>query len=220
MKAASGYSGTVTETMDSGGYTYVCIDTGKEKIWAAAPKLSVKTGDVAHIPPGSLMTNYHSKTLNRTFDEIYFVPQIALPGADASPQQTVKTGAGAPQMGGGGMKSKPSAAPINMDFSGIKKPAGGKTVAEIFAEKAALSGKEVKLCGKVVKFSSEIMGKNWLHLQDGTGSQETNDLTITTSSTVQVGETVEVSGILTLDKDFGFGYKYNVIIEDANVLVK
>ena len=107
-----------------------------------------------------------------------------------------------------------------MDFSGIKKPEGGKTVAELYAEKDKLSGKEVTVRGKVVKFSAGIMGTNWIHMQDGTGGEDANDLTVTTDATVAVGDTVLVKGVLAADKDFGYGYKYAVIVEKSDVTVE
>jgi hypothetical protein len=107
-----------------------------------------------------------------------------------------------------------------VDVSGVKKAEGGKTVGEIYAQKDELTGKEVKLRGKVVKFSPQIMGKNWIHLQDGSGAEGSNDLTVTTSTDAQVGDTVLVSGLLVTNKDFGFGYKYDVMVEDAKIIVE
>ena len=78
----------------------------------------------------------------------------------------------------------------------------------------------MKVRGKVVKFTPEIMGKNWIHLQDGTGAAGTNDLTVTTSAMAKKGDTVVISGALVIDKDFGYGYAYDVIIEDADVTVE
>jgi hypothetical protein len=199
VPVAAGYSGAVIETMNTAGYTYVRIDTGKEKIWVAAPECKVKVGDKVIIPPGAPMKAYHSKTLNRTFDMVYFVSKIMIPGS----------------------KGKTSASPpADIDFSGIKKPVGGKTVAELSAQKGVLSGKEVLVRGKVVKFSPKIMGKNWIHLRDGTGAEGANDLTITTMAMAKVGDTVLVSGVVAVDKDFGSGYKYDIIIEDAKVKVE
>ena len=209
-------NGTVVETMNTGGYTYVQVDTGKEKIWAAAPEFQVKVGDLVTVPTGMLMRNHHSKTLNRTFEQIYFVGKISVAGADQSTPQvpaSAKT-AGAPH------ENIVPDAPSDMDFSGIKKPEGGKTVAELYAEKDSLAGKEVTVRGKVVKFSPNIMGTNWIHLQDGTGGEGTNDLTVTTDAKVAVGDTVLVKGVLAADKDFGYGYKYAVIVENSNVTVE
>ena len=107
-----------------------------------------------------------------------------------------------------------------LDFSRISKPSGGKNIAEIYKEKPRLVGKKIAVRGKVVKFNTGIMGKNWLHLRDGTGAEGTNDLTVTTDGVAKVGDTVLVRGALTADKDFGHGYKYPVIIEDAQVTVE
>jgi len=108
-----------------------------------------------------------------------------------------------------------------VDLSGIAKADGGKTVAEVFAEKASLAGKPVAVRGKVVKVNSGIMGKNWLHVRDGSGTEGTNDLTVTTADELPaLGATVVVIGPVTLDKDFGMGYAYDVIVEDAVIKVE
>ena len=103
---------------------------------------------------------------------------------------------------------------------GVEKASGGVTVAEIYGQSAGLAGQNVTLRGRVVKFTPNIMGTNWIHVQDGTGSQGTHDLTVTTSATVQVGDMVVVKGAVTVDKDFGAGYRYAVIIENADVTVE
>ena len=206
-------SGTVLETMDAAGYTYVQVDTGKEKFWAAAPQLVVKVGDDVVVSEGVPMPDYHSKTLDRTFDVVYFVPSIRVAGAE---KPTGDMPADPPSMNRG----KPVVETTDVDLSGITPAEGGQTVADLFAKKADLDGKPVKVRGKVVKFSPEIMGKNWIHLQDGTGAAGTNDLTVTTSAMVKKGDTVIISGVLVIDKDFGYGYAYDVIIEDAEVTVE
>ncbi len=96
------------------------------------------------------------------------------------------------------------------------------TIAEIYAGKAELGDKAVTVRGIVVKFSPQIMGTNWLHIQDGSGNVEakTNDLTVTSMAQVKVGDTVVASAPLTLNKDFGYGYKYDLIMEKAQVTVE
>jgi len=212
--STEGYNGTVLETMNTAGYTYVQVDTGKEKIWAAAPEFQVKVGDLVTVPQGALMQNYQSKTLNRTFDQIYFVSGIYVAGSEQTTSKMPPVKAGAPH------ENIVPATPNNIDFSDIKKAEGGKSVAELYAEKDSLSGKEVAVRGKVVKFSPSIMGKNWIHLQDGTGSTDTNDLTVTTNATAKVGDTVLAKGVLGTNKDLGYGYKYDIILEDATVTVE
>ena len=103
-------------------------------------------------------------------------------------------------------------------FANIKK--ADKTVSDIYASQDGFGGTVIAVRGKVVKFSRQIMGKNWIHLQDGTGSAGTNDLTITTANSVSVGDIVLVTGKVTVNKDFGAGYKYDRVIEDGNVQVE
>jgi hypothetical protein len=203
--------GTVAETMTTAGYTYVLVDTGSEKIWAAAPSFDVKVGDSVTVPPGSPMPGYYSKSLDRTFDVINFVAAVTV-GGDAS-------AAAAPGMPPG-IHPAPTVEAGDISYEGIGKADGGMTVAEIFSGRSGLGGAEITVRGKVVKFSPMIMGKNWIHLQDGTDHEGANDLTITTSAQAAKGDTVLVRGLVTLDKDFGAGYRYDLIIEDADVTVE
>ncbi|MCU0976647.1 MAG: hypothetical protein MUC71_10115 [Steroidobacteraceae bacterium] len=116
------------------------------------------------------------------------------------------------------------AAPVQeVDLSGIAPAEGGKTVADLFAQRTELAGQTVALRGKVVKANANIMGMNWLHVRDGSGAEGTNDITITTSSASPmpaVGDTVLVTGPVVIDKDLGMGYQYPVLIEDATVTVE
>jgi len=222
----SAKSGKVIETMNASGYTYVHIDTGAEKIWAAAPETAVKVGDKVAIPEGMPMPNFQSKALNRTFDVVYFVPGLIVEGsgmagapATMPPGHPPTTGmpGTAPSIDGKSVSSGAPkvAAPANISLQGIAK--ADQTVAEVYAKKTELAGKPVKVRGKVVKFSAGIMGKNWVHIQDGSGQAGSNDLTVTTQAMANAGDTVVVSGKLTVDKDFGYGYQYGVIVEDAQV---
>jgi len=137
----------------------------------------------------------------------------------AAPAATAE--ATSPMMPPGEAHPAPVAPMADVDLAGIAKADGGKTVAEVFAEKDALAGQPVTFRGKVVKTNPDIMGKNWLHVRDGSGEEGTNDLTITTAGTMPaVGDTVLVTGTVTLNKDFGMGYAYDVLIEDAEVTVE
>ncbi len=216
------FSGTVLETMNAGGYTYVQVDNGSQKIWAAAPQFEVKQGEKVTVPEGMPMKDYESKTLNRKFDVVFFVGAISK--GDQPPAAATAPVAGMtadPQMPEGAhpkMDPAQAAKDANITFSGIKK--ADKTVGEVYAGQNDLSGKDVSVRGKVVKFSPQIMGKNWVHVQDGTGQGGTNDLTITTADSAKVGDTVLVTGKITLKKDFGMGYKYDLIIEDGKVKIE
>jgi len=204
---SSAVTGKVVESIDAAGYTYILIDDGAARIWVAAPQVKVTAGEqVTTTGSGMPMKNYHSKSLNRDFNLVYFVSGLEQAGAAAA-RPTAANKAVAKQA---------------VDLSTIQAVKGGQTVEQIFVDKQQLADKPIKLRGKVVKFSAEIMGKNWLHIQDGSGSEAlgTNDLTVTSAQRAQVGDTVVISGRLTLDKDFGFGYKYAVIIEDAKLVIE
>ncbi|HRP87530.1 MAG TPA: hypothetical protein PLS34_08425 [Gammaproteobacteria bacterium] len=115
----------------------------------------------------------------------------------------------------------PAAPSEAVDLSGIEKADGGKTIAEVFAGKDQLAGQTIVFRGKVVKVNANIMGKNWLHVRDGTGEEGTNDLTVTTADVLpEVGDTVLVTGTVAINKDFGMGYQYAILVEDAEVVVE
>ncbi len=99
------------------------------------------------------------------------------------------------------------------------KGPNARTVAEVMTKGAELKDKTVQVRGKVVKYNPGIMGKNWVHLRDGTGSEadESNDLLVTTMSETRVGDVVTAKGVVRTDKDFGAGYTYKTLIEEATL---
>jgi hypothetical protein len=230
---AQTFTGRVLETMNAATYTYMRVDTGKATNWAAAQQLSVKAGDTVTITDGMPMPNYHSKTLNRDFDIVYFTGRATVAGrtgaGGAGSTNSTELPAGHPPVGAAAVASQlpPGHPPIGaaaakpaMDFSGIKAPKDGKTVADIVSNRGKLNGKTVVVRGKVVKFNGGIMNNNWLHIRDGSGKEGGNDLAVTTDMDVKVGDTVLVKGKVATDRDFGAGYKYDVIIEHAEVAVE
>jgi hypothetical protein len=205
-------SGKVVETMNAGGYTYVCVEKNGKKTWVAVPEMKVAVGSKMSFQPGAVMPNFTSKTLNRTFDSIIFSGGPVAAGGQA-----------APAMPGGDPVHAGSRANFGVFDKNIKveKAAGDNayTISELYAKSTALNKKQVAVKGKVVKFSQGIMGKNWVHMQDGSGDQQkgNHDLVATTQDTVAVGDIVTVTGTFAKDKDFGAGYLYKAIIEDAKV---
>ena len=224
------FSGKVVEFTNTASYTYVLVDTGSKKLWAAAVEFAVKVGDNVTVASGMPMANYHSKTLNRDFDVVYFTGGITVNGSGSGaapalpPGHPALPGAATPALPPGhpALPGQTASASPKVDLTGIKRADGGKTIQEIFAAKSKLAGKPVAVRGKVVKYNAEIMGKNWLHIQDGSGSADKNDndLTITTTTPAKLGDTVLVTGNVTTNKDFGAGYKYTVILDGAKVTVE
>jgi hypothetical protein len=213
--APSSGGGTVVETMSVATYTYARVKTATGETWVAGPQTTLKVGDAVSWPSGTEMKDFASKSLNRTFDSILFVDRLdvggAAPAAGASPHAPVGQAHGA-------LSGKAAEA---TEVTGIKKADGGLTVAEVYDRRAELTGKEVSVRGKVVKFNAGVMGRNWIHLRDGShGKDGENDLTATGDSTVAVGDVVVVKGKVARDQDFGFGYHYEVMLEGASVTGK
>jgi hypothetical protein len=201
--ADNSLSGKVVETMNSGAYTYMLLEKDGTKTWVAVPHMVVKKGQTVSLQPGALMENFRSSTLNRTFEKIYF---SAGPSAPMGAEMTT------------GSKGKVI---IPKEKIKVEKATGPNayTIAEIYKNISRLDGKEDVVRGKVLKVSQAIMGRNWLHLQDGTGDAQkgTEDLVVTTKDNPSVGDVVTASGTISKNKDFGSGYKYKAIIEDAQI---
>ena len=226
-------SGKVLETMDSGGYTYVLLETESGKRWVAAPKTTVTVGQTATFAPGMVMRNFKSETLDRTFDEVVFSSGKAgghmaaassggaCPSGDSKAGKMGGAGMGMGAMAGSGMGAMKSSGRVTvppLDLVIEKAPgANAYTVAEIYAKGADLNQKKVAVRGKVVKVSANIMGKNWIHMQDGSGKPEagTHDLVLTSQQKPTVGEVLIGEGVMAADKDFGAGYRYKVIVEET-----
>lgn len=231
---AGGGSGKVVETMNAGGYTYLLVDTGKEKTWVAIPESSVSTGETVEYSAGMVMQDFHSKTLDRTFAAIVFSPGLvkkesapqqastaAAPAEDTSFSAAVEAEKGAKQPP---MSASGGSLGAIVPFSEIKVDkadgANGHTIKEIFDGSKELNGATVRVRGKVMKVNVGIMGRNWVHLQDGSGDPMNNshDLVVTTAETPGQGDVLTFEGKLTADKDFGAGYSYTAIIEDAKII--
>ncbi len=200
--------GSVVETIDTAGYTYVLINTGDDEVWAAAPAFAVTEGDEVTVAEPMAMVDYTSKTLERTFDVVYFSGSI----------RNANQPAGTPALPAG-HPSLTADKPEEPVIAAIEKTEADLTVEMVFLQKDTLVGSKIEIVGRVTRYSPGILGKNWLHIQDGSGSSAdgSDDLTITTDATVAVGDIVTVTGVLVADKDFGSGYAYDLIIEDAQI---
>jgi len=200
--------GKVLERLSADQYSYLRLSTSSGEIWAAVLQTDVKEGEEVSVMNPMPMDGFESKTLNRKFDKIVFGTLDQQTRQEDAMQTLSKAHANVSTISNAGPIKVPKAA-----------GAEGRTVAEIFAQKQQLKDKKVAVQGKVVKVNSNIMGKTWIHLQDGTGDlkSKTNDLTVTTQSRASVGDTVLVHGIVRSDKNLGMGYVFPVIVEDATV---
>jgi len=216
-------SGVVEETLDASDYTYMRLKTDGGEIWAAIAKSKVKKGDSVTVVNAMSMDGFESKTLNRKFERIVF--GSLTDGKAGSLSAPVSAHGGGAEVPKGPALAAPHAkvADGSADALDVRVPkAEGKdarTVAQVFAERAQLKDKTVAVRGKVVKANAGIMGRNWYHIRDGSGSREKkdDDLTVTTGDPAAVGDVVVVRGVVHVDKDFGAGYQYPVVLEDAKV---
>ena len=196
----------VKEVLQTTSYTYLNGEDNGKLQWLAVPKMVANVGDIYYYQGGMDMGKFTSKELDRTFESIIFLngvisPDVVEGGKTVLNQSTQKT----------------DLAEKKLDVK-ITPAAGGITIAELFSNKEKYAGKVVKIKGKVTKYNSKIMGKNWIHLQDGTGSSEGFDFTATTAEEVNVDDIITIEGIITLNKDFGSGYFYEIIMENGKLI--
>ncbi|MEN8140918.1 MAG: DNA-binding protein [Thermodesulfobacteriota bacterium] len=230
-------AGKVVETFDSGGYTYLQLESGDKLIWAAIAQTAMEVGQEVALINGPVMKDFYSRTLERTFPEIIFSagvkgqasseaasPHPAQEGeedADAKFMAALKEGDATPKapMDPAATTGGSDKAVVNFQEIKVEKVAGGYSIGEIFSQAAQLNGKKVKVRGQVVKATPQIMGTNWLHLQDGSGDpmQNSHDLVVTSGAMAEVGKVIVVEGTMAANKDFGAGYFYKAIIEQAEI---
>lgn len=200
----------VKEVLQTTVYTYLFVKENNKEYWLAINKQEAKPGETYYYESSYEMKNFESKELNRTFESLLLVDNIsttAVPSASMPPH-------------GMGMKSSGKQIPKDYEVEAIDHEAGEVSIGELYKNPSAFVGKKIKVRGKVVKFNGDIMEKNWIHIQDGTAHNSLFDLTITLQERVNVGEVAAFEGIIALDKDFGAGYRYDVIMEEAKLLSK
>jgi len=195
--------GKISNIINVPGYTYVEVETANDKVWAAVPNTSVNIGDEVSFSNGTQMQNFYSKSLQRDFPIIYFVARFNTDNGAT----TMSAAASAVH---GQLSQKPAAEPVK-EFNKVE---GGNTIAEIRARKDELNGATIRVRGQVTKFTTDVLDKNWIHIRD---SSAADDLTVTTDATVAINDVVVIEGKLELDKDYGYGYVYPVILEDAKI---
>lgn len=217
LALTGGLTGKVVERLDAPPYTYLRIATAEGEVWTAVPETKVEKGASVTVQNPMAMANFESKTLKRTFPEIYF-------GTLNDGSAVGGAGAAAGAAPGGNPHTGAPVAVASATVGKVAKAEGADahTIAEVWAGKASLKGKTVTIRGVVVKYNDAVMGKNWIHLQDGSGdtTKGTHDITFTSTDQVAKGDTVTLRGTLRTDKDFGSGYAYAVIVEEAKVVKK
>jgi hypothetical protein len=228
-------SGKVLETMDGGGYTYLLLKNGADKVWVAVPLFKVKVGQELTLRPGYEFKNFNSKGLNRTFDRVIFSAGVV--------DQDIQLSPSALKMAHEGAKTVPAAAPaapavpaktaassapksnagknVPLSIQQVAKAKGPNsyTIAQLYAKREKLEKKPIVVRGKVVKVSTRIMKRNWIHIKDGSGTEakKNNDIVVTSVDLPKEGDVVTVKGTLYNRIDFGSGYRFELMVQDAKV---
>lgn len=203
--AASMVTGVVEEVLQATSYTYLKVKEGDRDIWIAVAKREIAVGETISFVAELEMKNFQSKDLQRTFESIYFVGNVmgGAPAATAAPGDS-----DIPH------QMKPT---LEKQEISVEPASGGITIGQLFSGQDSYADKTVLIRGQVTKVNRAIMGKNWVHIQDGTSGSGEFDLTITTLAEADVGDVVTFEGKIVLNKDFGAGYAYDVLMEDAKL---
>lgn len=191
---------TVKEVLPTEKYVYLYVSEKEKEFWIAASKMEVAVGETYFYRGGLLKTNFQSKEYNRTFDRMYLVSKL-VPANHAQEEQ--------PQ-------SEEAEAPVEIPPADVAVE-GSIRIAELVANPEKYAGKEIQISGVCTKVNANIMGRNWLHLRDG--SQDDYDLVVTSATAVPQGHTITMKGIVATNKDFGAGYEYAILVEEG-VLVR
>ncbi len=196
----------VLETIDAAGYVYILGDENGSKRWFAIGAREVNEGDVLFYDNPLIMKDFYSKALDRPFDEILFLSRVAKTSNELMQ----------PKMGTAS-KSSGKVITDQLDLQ-IEVPENALTIAQLFEQKESINGRKLKIRGQVVKFSPEIMNTNWIHIQDGTAFNGKYDLTLTSNEVVNVGDIITFEGVIAVNKDFGYGYFYELLLEDSKII--
>ena len=194
----------INESADGGTYTYLNVEENGNKYWMAIPNTEVKVGDTYYYNGGMVMENFESKQLEKTFDKIIFADNIRT--TEKAPVQ------------------KQVNSHTNTDTTAvvevvkIEKAENGILLEELFTDKKSFQGNSIIVRGKVVKLNKEILDRNWIHIVDGTQFENKKSLTVTTKEMVKIGDTVTFKGTIVLDKDFGQGYVYDILLEEGELI--
>lgn len=195
----------VNEVQQTGDYTYILVQQSNQEFWLAVSKTDVEVGEKLYFTDAMEMKNFESKELNRVFESIYFVDQVSKEPIEAEAKKAEA------------ISKRQEGIQKLLDSIQISPVDGGYSIGELYKNADKYNQQTVKVRGQVVKVNLDIMDRNWVHLMDGTKGENRSDLTFTTNDVVKVGDTVTFEGVLALDREFGAGYVYPLIVENAVV---
>jgi len=196
----------INEILPTANYTYLNVTEGEKTFWIAVSSTDAKIGETYFYVGGLFKNNFESKALNRVFDELYLVGNLVSSNHGEQPGAVTANNSEVNELAAKSEK-------IN-----IIRQKGSIKISEIVNNPKKYEGQTVQVDGECTKINLGIMGKNWIHLKDG--SQDDFDLVITSDALVDIGSVVTIKAEVVLNKDFGAGYKYDLILENGSIVKK
>jgi hypothetical protein len=194
----------VKEAMNAAGYTYLLVAEGRKEQWLAVSEMDVDIGGTYYYQGGLKMSQFKSRELDRIFESILFLNEISpdppLPAEEMSLS-----------------RAHSATIPLEKLDISVEAATDGLTISELYSGMKTYDGKKVRIRGQVTKFNANILDRNWIHIQDGTEYEGKFDLTVTSQTDVATGDVLTFEGKIALDRDFGFGYSYEIIMEEASI---
>ena len=194
----------VKDVIQTTNYTYLQVKDRSMVRWLAVPLMEAKAGETYYYSSPMVMPDFESKELKRKFDTVFFLGGVSpVPIGTEKPHDVDE-------------KNYKRTAPVMArEKINVEKADGGITVGELLAGKEKYAGKVVKIHAQVTKYNAQIMDKNWIHVQDGTQAGGKYDLMVTSGKETKVGDVILIEGTVAVNKDFGYGYNFDVMIENA-----
>ncbi|MEJ2196200.1 MAG: hypothetical protein P8X73_15255 [Ignavibacteriaceae bacterium] len=192
--------GYVIEKIDAANYTYLNINENGNEYWIAVPQMQIEKGEQVFFSKYMKMIDFKSESLDKTFESILFVDDAM----KLTENKNIEN-------------AHSNVRSLDKQDINVDPLPDGKSIGEIYSEKESSKNSTGKVKGKVVKYNAGIMNRNWIHIQDGTGDENGYDLLVTSNDAASVGDVIIAEGIISLDKDFGAGYFYTVVLENSKI---
>jgi hypothetical protein len=205
------HSIVVTEVLPTSKYVYLNVTEGDETYWIAARSMDVKVGEAYYYKGGLLKTNFESKEYNRVFDKVILVSSLVAAANHGNEEAKM------------GSLTDNSKTPLNTSKQDIEMHTekvvhrqGSMKISELVKNPKKYEGQTIQIDGVCTKINAGIMDRNWIHIKDG--SKDDFDLVITSDAFIPEGALFTIKAVVVLNKDFGAGYKYDLILENGTLV--
>lgn len=195
----------VKEVLQTGSYTFLFVNENDQEYWMAVSKINAEIEDDFYYEDALVMKDFESKELNKVFNRILFVDYLSRVPTNTKSETKSSLN-----------HVKANDQELTQDIK-VERAPGGITIAELYKNRNDYADKKVIIRGQVVKINNGIMNRNWIHLKDGTSDSGKSDLTFTTKEEVNIGDIIIFEGTVALNKEYGAGYIYPLIVENASL---